>query len=233
MRGFLQLGLAKMPWSRGCGRAMAFVVFIGLSGNVLGAAPPASVAREAAKDLGVQTQLPATPTAEHVEPSDFRLRLPDNIADIVLWGAIVAGVGLILWAVRDSPGFRGSRRDEVLGEAPGRLSPVSIERLEEAGLDADALAREGRIVEAMHLLLLRSLGELKRSLDLRFADSLTSREILSRLPIPYAVLDALAEIVSRVELTYFGNRPAKAQDYRNCRASFEELTSAVKAAAHG
>lgn len=233
MRG-LQSGLAKMPWLCVGGRAIVLALAMSCAWNSMAASGPASVAREAAKDLGVQTQLPVTPAEVPAERFDFRLKLPDGIADIVLWGAIAAGVGLILWAARDSlSGFRGSRRDEVLGEGPSRLSPVSIERLEEAGLDADALARDGRIVEAMHLLLLRSFGEIKRSLDLRFADSLTSREILSRLPIPNAVLAALVEIVSRVELTYFGNRPAEAQDYRDCRASFEELTSAVKAAAHG
>ncbi|MBV9976678.1 MAG: hypothetical protein JO105_14935 [Hyphomicrobiales bacterium] len=223
-----------MPWLCVRGRALALALALSCAGHSLAAATPVSVAREAAKDRSVQTHLPDAPSIDRVQPSDFRLRLPDGIADIVLWGAIAAGIGLIVWAARESlPGFRGSRRDEVLNEAQSRLSPVSIERLEEAGLDADALARDGRIVEAMHLLLLRSFGELKRTLDLRFADSLTSREILSRLSIPDAVRGSLAEIVHRVELAYFGNRLAEVQDYVACRKRFEELTRAVKGTTGG
>jgi hypothetical protein len=126
-----------------------------------------------------------------------------------------------------------SSRIDAASERQTGLPPLSIERLEEAQIDADDLAREGRIVEAMHLLLLRSLAELRRSLDLRFADSLTSREILSRLRLPKRALGALTDIVARVEFAYFGNRQTGEEDYQACRRSFADLTSAVRAVANG
>jgi hypothetical protein len=213
---------------------MALALVLGLSGTSAVANEPGSVAREAARDLGVQTKLPAGAAEDRFEPSDFHLDLPENVADIILWSAIIAGTCLILWAMRDSlPSFRGAGPRDPLVDRQASLLPISVERLEEAGIDADELARDGRVVEAMHLLLLRSFAELKRSLDLRFADSLTSREILSRLPIPTTALEALSDIVARVELAYFGNRFAGTEDYRVCRRSFAQLTRGVRAATNG
>ncbi len=71
---------------------------------------------------------------------------------------------------------------------------------------ADELAAAGRFVEAMHVLLLQGLAEIRQRLDEQFADSLTSREILRSTRLSDAGRSSLRDIVARVELDLF--RPA-------------------------
>jgi len=200
------------------------------------AADPGTTAQEAAKSLSAQTALPAGSSDPVDLPnSDFRFRIPDDVASMILWGAVIAGVILIGWTLRDSiPQLL--RRPVALEGAPpsvAGLPPISVERLEGAQLEADELASQGRFVEAMHVLLLRGLAELRRSFRLRFADSLTSRELLALLPLPETTLEALTDIVERVELAYFGERVVVAGDYHACRESFDVLTATARGQAHG
>ncbi len=92
---------------------------------------------------------------------------------------------------------------------------------------ADELAAEGRFVEAMHVLLLQGLADIRQGLDEQFADSLTSREILRSTRLSDAGRAALRDIVNRVEWTYFGRHPAASADYAACRASFNALAQAL------
>jgi hypothetical protein len=95
--------------------------------------------------------------------------------------------------------------------------------MEEAQLEADDLARRGQYGEAMHVLLLKSLAEIRLRLGTSFAVSLTSREILRRVALPQSGTGALGAIVQSVEQTYFGGRPAGHEDYLGCRQEFETL----------
>ncbi len=139
------------------------------------------------------------------------------------WAAAVLFALILLYILRDLiPGWRARGddgwADGAVGASAGPLSP-------EANLaDADYLAGQGRFVEAMHLLLLHSLGEIRRRLNLEFSDSMTSREIVRRASLPEAGTAALRGIVTRVELSYFGDHPAERPDYDACRARYEELT---------
>ena len=92
---------------------------------------------------------------------------------------------------------------------------------------ADELAADGRFVEAMHVLLLQGLADIRRDLDEQFADSLTSREILRSTRLSDAGRGSLREIINRVEWTYFGEHPAALPDYVACRASFNALAQAL------
>jgi len=206
--------------------------------NGWAAANPETVARDAAKSLGAQIELPeADPVSKPIDPpsSDFRLRIPDGLASFILWGAAIAAVLVILWTMRDNilQLFRRPVALEAESQPQVSLPPISVERLEGAQLEADELASQGRFVEAMHVLLLRGLAELRRSFQLRFADSLTSRELLGLLPLPATTLEALTDIVERVELAYFGERAVVAGDYQACRESFDVLTATARGQAHG
>ena len=96
---------------------------------------------------------------------------------------------------------------------------------------ADELAGEGRYAEAMHVLLLRGLADIRARLDEPFADSLTSREILRSTRLPDKARDSLRDVVGRVEWTYFGEYPAGQQDYAACRTSFNALERALHGSA--
>src|SRR5262249_22749822 len=93
----------------------------------------------------------------------------------------------------------------------------------------DDLARDGHYVEAMHSLLLSALAEVRRRLGEHFADSLTSREILRNAKLPNDGRASLRDLITRVELSYFGTYPAAQQDYLACRQSFELLLRSLPA----
>jgi hypothetical protein len=139
------------------------------------------------------------------------------------------GVALVLYMFRDSiPIWRFGRHwgwgQDAGGDEDARLrSPAA------AISTADELAGQGRHAEAMHVLLLQSLADIRRRLDEQFADSLTSREILRSTSLSEQGRASLREIIVRVEWTYFGQRPAGAADYMACRASFDRLLQALHA----
>ncbi len=149
-----------------------------------------------------------------------------ELARAMLWTALVVAVAVAAawtWAVFLDP----SRRSW------GQAIPVSVQRPEtrprpgETGLDdADALAAQGRYVEAIHVLLLRTIEDLRRRAGARVADSMTSREILAVLEMPDAARAALSDLVSAVELTHFGGRRPAQAHYAKCRERYARFAAA-------
>ena len=89
------------------------------------------------------------------------------------------------------------------------------------------LASHVNFFYAMLSLLLQALSNMRDRLNEQFADSFTSREILYSTKLPQNGRNSLRDIVTRVEWTYFGERPATKTDYEACRASFNALTLAL------
>ncbi len=200
----------------------AVAMLMSLAGPVEAAPSPHEAAKLAIRTLDLQTNLPdATPPPDD---SFWNFHVPPEVVEAMLWGALILGVGIVIWSVWDSlPVFDRSRR-VVLG-ADGQV--IAVDKLAEAQLEADDLANQGQFVEAMHVLLLQSLAELRHRLDLRFAESLTSREILRLSRLSAAARAALATIVRDVERTYFGAKPADIEDYRACRENFDAFKLAL------
>jgi Domain of unknown function (DUF4129) len=185
----------------------------------------AKASRDSINSLDLQTELPKQ------EPEPAPLKIP--IPDVVIWLALAGAVALILYAVRDSlPSWLG-RNGEEGWEAPA--GDAADAAREQAAVDAlaaaDTLSRSGRFVEAMHMLLLQSLVEIRQQLGAHFADSLTSREILRGVRLPPQGRVSFREIVDAVERTYFGGYPAESADYTACRRSFDSLRLAMRAGA--
>ena len=178
----------------------------------------------------------AVPRTEMPEP---RAKAPDQRSTsrdfpqfirLLLWGAVIVGVLVAVWALRDSlPVISRSRKIVVPKHSSPLPSPSN--RLEEARLEADDLARRGHYGEAMHLLLLNSLSELRRQLKTSFAISLTSREILRRVQLPDTGRQSLRAIIAAVERTYFRGDDAGQADYFDCRSNFETLKQSLATAA--
>jgi hypothetical protein len=177
-----------------------------------------AAADDAIRRLDLQTEFPRGP-----EPFNWRFDLPPA----TLWIVIAIAIGILLYAFRDLiPAWRsraGSRWAEPEGTA-GETAPGDQAVIIEA---ADELAARGRFVEAMHMLLLHGLAHLRQRLDRQFSDSLTSREILHSTDLPEAARASLRDVVSRVELTYFGKQPAGLADYTACRESFNALARSL------
>jgi hypothetical protein len=201
----------------------AVCILLCLATPVLAAPDAREAARLAIQTLDLQTELPGAPKPE--DPGFWDLYLPPVVVEAILWSALIVGAGIIVWSLADSlPMFDRSRR--IVLPRDGAASATG-DALEEAQIEADDLANEGQFVEAMHVLLLQSLTELRHRLGLRFAESLTSREILRLSRISAHARLALANIVGDVERTYFGAQAANLQDYRVCRDNFHAFKLAL------
>jgi hypothetical protein len=188
---------------------------------------------------GPQTQMPepnSTPQAETPESTvrnqdpdhKFNFHLPPDVIRLLLWGAVVVGTVVIAWSLRDSlPVFSRSRK--IVAPEPAPSLPTRAGRMEEVQLEADDLARQGQYRQAMHLLLLNSLDEIRRQLGTGFAASLTSREILRRVQLSDIGRRSLTAIIRSVERTYFGDEEAGQIDYSDCRINFETLKHSLVA----
>lgn len=199
--------------------AFCAVMFAGVA---QAATDAGEIVRQAIRRHDIQTQMP-TPAPKAASWLDWlKFDISADTARILLWGAVILGVAITIWSLRDSlPAFSRSRRIKA-GQAPSGLSDASA-RMEEAQLEADDLASRGHYGEAMHVLLLKSLAEIRSRLGTSFAVSLTSREILRKVSLPQTGTGALGAIVQSVEQTYFGGRPAGHEDYLGCRQEFETL----------
>jgi hypothetical protein len=195
------------------------------------AAVPATVEQARRSALAEGDLQASLPTGEPA-PTAWSLDLPlPPIPREVFWILALGGVLFALYHLRDViPGWFGrSARGWTQEGEGGTLAPAAAAAA--VMREADELARAGLYGEAMHRLLLKSLADIRRRLGLSFSDSLTSREILGRARLPANGNEALRDIVLRVELSYFGERPAGPADYEACRRRFDELAAALDAGA--
>jgi Domain of unknown function (DUF4129) len=207
------------------------LVVVAAGGLACGSAWPQSPdsAEKAAKDsvrsLGLQTELPHAKPKQESRP--IRLTIPEEL----VWVALVCAILVLLYALRDQIPFWRRSSDGGWGEPEAGTEAGAGAGPVDALSAADELSRDGRFVEAMHMLLLQSLAEIRNRLGMQFADSLTSREILRTARLPQQGRTSLREIVAAVEWTYFGGYPAKLADYTACRRSFENLRHVLGGAA--
>jgi hypothetical protein len=178
-------------------------------------------ARDSIRALGLQTELPLA--KQPAQSAPVKLELPVEL----VWAALICAALLLLYTLRDSLMFWREPSEDGWGEpvAIGEANPAA--GAADALGTADQLSRDGRFVEAMHLLLLHSLAEIRRRLNMQFGDALTSREILRAAPLSAQGRTSLREIVAAVEWTYFGGYPAQLTDYAACRRSYESLHHAL------
>jgi hypothetical protein len=206
-------------------------VFVSLAlavtlGPAARAAPPSAAQRaaeQAIKDLGLQSTLPHFEPAPIATDGGWNFQLPEWS----LWVMAALGIALLLYLFKDYIPILRGRGAGDWGEAGDPAAPRQARAAGRYQL-AEALARDGRFVEAMHELLLEALGEIRARLGDRLADSLTSREILRKAPLTEPGQAALREIIGRVEWTYFGEHPGQRNDYLVCRDSFERLRATLK-----
>lgn len=152
-----------------------------------------------------------------------------GVATVLLWGLLaVVVILLVVFLIRQATGMSGEPDPLPTGgddrDAPDRLAAV-VERPRD---DADQLAHEGRFAEAIHTLLLRTVHELASQNLVRITPAMTSREVLARVPMLGDARDALAGLVTAVELTWFGDDVPGEGDYVRCRQQFELFAAAYR-----
>jgi hypothetical protein len=203
-------------------------LLISLHGVVpLAAQTPADIAH-AARDLpgslDLQTEFPSL-KPEEVDDAGY---LNVDMARVLLWTAVIAGTGVLAYLIYDVLPVFGVARPPRWDRSADSTDVTARSVDAAARTAADEFAAQGQFVEAMHVLLLQGLDEMRTHCDLRFADSLTSREILSRANAPVRAKVALREIIQWVERAYFGDHPVGRNDYDTCRRSFVALTSILQ-----
>lgn len=183
-------------------------------------------ALDALREAPIQWELPRARQRDVRVPGlNFGLPLLTLLLIALGIGAALCLAFLIASAARDR------RRPAVVDPAteiplasPVRLTGAPLER-------AEAAAREGRFGEAIHLLLLGTIDEIRASLRYDAHPSLTSREILGRAPLPGGAEAPLGGIIREVEWSHFGERGATEAEYRRCVDWHAELRRACEGAA--
>ena len=89
--------------------------------------------------------------------------------------------------------------------------------------EADALARDGKFGEAVHLLLFRSIEDIQTRRDKQLPEALTAREIGALDDLPAEPRAALDPIIGLVEQNFFGGRDLVERDWTTARASYERF----------
>jgi uncharacterized protein DUF4129 len=149
---------------------------------------------------------------------------------MIMWGVIIVGVVLlIVWIGAELMKYGGD--DSAIAQDAAVPAAPDLAVIERPLGDAEELARRGEFREAIHTLLLRTLEELARTASVRVAPAMTSREILGRVPLLADARDALAGLITAVELTHFGGDEATEQDYLRCRAQFQVFATAFRGTA--
>jgi hypothetical protein len=154
------------------------------------------------------------------------LVMPSGLLATVLRVLAVAGLAIlavlaITWIARRLD--RGAQ-DVAAEDAP---PPATLPELPVA--NAEALAAAGRFADAIHALLLDTLAALSRAG--RLAPSLTSREIVARVPLAPGAREALGGLVDAVEVTWFGGAVPAEVDYRRCLERFHAFRASYRSAA--
>lgn len=92
--------------------------------------------------------------------------------------------------------------------------------------DADALAAAGRYDEATHLLLIRSVGQIRAARPDWLEPSSTAREIAAMPSLPDRARTAFGTIAERVERSLFALRNLDADDWRAARSAYADFALA-------
>lgn len=212
----------------------------GISGAVSGKAPdgatsalsPREALRQVEKSRNLQTEMPAAKQEmrkEDLPPRDLPnpdLSFNQQVMKIILYGAIIAILVVIAMNLRGNL-WSESRSRRLTREAEEEIGAAAVERLDKAQHAADEMAAAGNYAEAMHLLLLQGVNELRLRLDISIASSLTSREIARQVELSAHGRQMFMDMVQRVEISYFGSYQAGPDDYWACRNSYDELAASL------
>jgi hypothetical protein len=145
---------------------------------------------------------------------------------------ILAVIGLLLLLAYLGYKFWRNRRrastPEPASAAPTNrpvLEPMSPTPVTEQLPEWQVLANQGRFTEAIHLLLLQLLRDMRGEGLVTLTQSLTSREILRASDLPTERRSGLATVIGAVEFCHFGGRAAGLVLYEKCLAAYHLATN--------
>ncbi len=147
--------------------------------------------------------------------------VPAEVMTVLMWGAVAAFVLVILFLIAREVGaldWTRKRPQAPPGEPLYRPeAQVALALL----ADADALAAEGRYEEAVHVLLLRSVEDMRRWRPRAVEPSFTSRDLSGLAILPPAARDAFSAMARLVETSLFGGRAVGQEGFAESRRAYE------------
>jgi len=174
----------------------------------------------------------ARPPTRPIPPDASEASGVGAIGKFLLWAiVIVAGLALLYFVLREVRSFRLGSGRKRFEEADAIISAGEAGAGDDARRDnlleeADRLAARGAFAEAVHLILMHSLGRLESFGERAIGRSLTAREILrGSSSITARARELLGAIVGASELAHFGGRPADAATYQSCREAFQSFAA--------
>ena len=181
-------------------------------------------------DLPVyEPEPPQPPPAWLEDVLKFIAQLFDFIGPLLKWGLIIAFAALVLFILYNVISAIYARRRSLTlrrgGKAkPSDLSNVDLRPDEDMAQNlleqADALARDGRYNEAVHLLLRSSIQDMQKRIRERIGIAMTAREIGDLGKMPDMSRQALKRIIYQVEISIFGDARLLRDDYRKTREDY-------------
>lgn len=140
-------------------------------------------------------------------------------------GAIVAFILYFMFGALRQVNLEDFRNKKATGKAGDDVLAPSLQpdaRTARSLLEeADALAREGKYAEAVHLLMFRSIEDIQTRRKQRLSTALTAREIGKLDDLPAKPRAALHPIIALVERSFFGGRPVDEPDWQSARRAYE------------
>ena len=181
----------------------------------------ATVAADKSLQFKVVAEQPPPPTPEWFKTLLEFLGALEPLFRVIFWIGVVAIVLAILWfIVREILRIRLPERRKKAQTAETDWRPAPGEALALLS-DADALADQGRFDEAVHLILLRSIGDIDGRLPNSVRPALTARDIGALTRLPETARPAFERIARVVEASLFGGRPVDRAAFTECRQAYE------------
>jgi hypothetical protein len=191
--------------------------------------PPPTTTPAPAPPVWSDPSAPLSPISEPVASP-----IADQVAagaspalQILLWaGGAVLVLLILYWVVAR---LRDRRRAAAAGgretERENDWRPEAAPALRLLG-EADALAADGRYGEAARLVLFRSIEDIEARRPRLLRPALTSRDIAGLAGLPGGPRAAFARIAMTVERSLFARAELADDDWRDCRAAYEEFAFA-------
>lgn len=203
---------------------------VGLGGEAGAEAKLADAHRALLKTPGIQFDFQSikAPQAEAPAWLEPLLKFVAAIApalQYIFWGGLILAGALILYFIAREfvPETWLRRKKTVVPVTDWRPAPEKAKALLE---DADSLAAAGRFEEAIHLLLFRSIDDLRSRRPGAVKPALTSRDIAELSALPTGAREAFARLAQAVERTFFGGRSAGVEEFGRARADYEAFAFA-------
>lgn len=173
---------------------------------------------------------PEPPQPEPVQMAEWLRAFLDwlgRVADEIFWIALI-GLAIFL-AIKLVPYLRDlwrRRHAVVVADGPAiarEIRPAASPVRQDLLAQAEALARAGQFIEAIHILLLAAVDRLAHSGGTALPAAWTGRELFRQAAMAGPAREAFGTLLNVSERTHFGGRPADAEDYHACRTLFDRF----------